>query len=94
MENNHPLCVPRLITNSVELYPKSLKKLLPDPAMRYVTALGRKINYLFKSLLPLTILFNQPIQVCARILVHPILVNAGEHVIGGCEEIFGEVDIA
>ena len=48
----------------------------------------------FPYLLPLTILFNTAIEVCARILVHPILVNAKEHVIGGCEVISREVTLS
>ena len=82
-----------LIPNSVELNRKSLEKPLPDPDRGYVILLGGQTIYLFIYLLPLTIIFNPDIQVCARVLVHPILVNSEEIVIGNHEAISGEVAI-
>ena len=90
LENDHPLCVRILIPNSVELHPKSLEKPLLDPSRGYVIAVGGQKNYIFPSLLPLTILFNTAIQVCSRIMVQPILVNAEDYVIGRCEAISRE----
>ena len=46
------------------------------------------------SRLPLTIFVNFSIQVCADILVLPILIDAKERVVRGCEENSWEVNIA
>ena len=43
-------------------------------------SVGWEIIFFFSSCLPLTILVNSSIQVCARVLVHPILIDAEEHV--------------
>ena len=91
MKNDRPLYVSLSIPNSVKIHCKSQDKLLPFPYRKYVIALGGQTNYLFPSLLPLIILFNTAIHMCSRILMHPILVNAEELVIGGHEAISWEV---
>ena len=81
-----------LIPNYVKLQHKSLNKPLPYPSRRSVISLYGQQNKILPSLLPLTILLNKFI-VGIRILVHTILINAEEHVIGNRGAIYAEVDL-
>ena len=99
LHNNHPkndflLQIPLLIPDSVKLHQKSRDKPLPKPSSWYVIELGGQKNWFSPYLLPLTIQLNPTIQVCDRILVHSILVNSKDPVIGACEAISGEVSLA
>ena len=81
------------ILNSVNLHRKNPDIPIPDPSRWYVIALGGHTNQIF-HILPLTIPLNTTIQMCARILVHPIQVDSEEIIIGEHGVIFLEVSLA
>ena len=91
LKSNHPLRVPTSILNSVEIHQKSSDKLIPDTDIWYVISLGGQKKLLSPYLLPPTILFNTAIKMCARMLVHPILVDTKELIISDRDVIFGEI---
>ena len=77
------------IPNFIEIHQKIRDILIIYPARWYIIALVGQMHWLFPSLLPLTTLFNPAIQICDRILVHPILVDDEDLIINSLEEISG-----
>ena len=79
------------IPNSVKFHRNNSNKSISDLTRRYVVALGGHTNQFFSPLLTLTILFNYTIQMCYRIFVYPILIDAKYIVIGGREALAREL---
>ena len=91
MKNDPLIRVPMVISNSVELHKNNPDIPITDPTRRYVTSLVGHTNNLFLYLLLLTILLNPIIQMCVRILLHLMLVDAKEIIIASREAISVEV---
>ena len=66
-------------------------KLFPNSTRRCVVALGKKTDKFFTPSFPLTIIVDSAIQIISRILVHPILVDTVERVVGYLTLDFMEV---
>ena len=82
LKNNHTLVVPLPSTYAVKFYRQNPHKYLPNFPWRCVIALGWQTNKFFPPRLPLTIFRYSYIQVFSWILVHPILLDAIQHVFG------------
>ena len=94
LKNDHLLNVPFPTLYDVEIVSKVLYEPFTNPSIQYVIALGRQTNKFFLSFLPITILANSYIQMCAGILVPPILIDAKEHFSGGREAKSIEVPLS
>ena len=94
LKNDRPLSVPFLTLYAVNLRIERQEENFNNPAIQYIIDLGGETNSFFPLHLSLTILVNSSIQVCARILVHPILIDAEERIIGGRKAKSWEVAVA
>ena len=79
------------ILNSVVLHQNNPSLSISNPPRRYTIVLNGHINQFFPPHLTLTILFNNVIQMCSRILVHTILVYSKDLIIGGHESLSRKV---
>ena len=82
MKHNHPLRVSLPIAYPIELHRNDSEKYPPDFPIWYVIALSSQIEDFSPPSLPLTILCDSAIQMVSWILVHPIMVDPKEHVVG------------
>ena len=91
LKNYHLIGVPFLSLYAIDIRCDGWDEIFTEMDRRYVVAFGWQIDKCFPPILPVTTLVNSFIQASSGILVHPILVDTEERIIGCLEAYLGVV---
>ena len=85
LKNNHPIGVPFMSSYAVNIHCEDWGNVFTNLTRRYVISLGWKTEKFSSPILPLTILVDYTIHMIYSILVHSILLDTKEQVVGCLE---------
>ena len=94
LKNDHPLRISFPSSYAVKILCKGWDKQFTNKSRWYVVALGWQSDKFSPPIFPLTILLDSSIQVSTGILVHQILVETEERIVGSIDVKPGEADRA
>ena len=82
LKKYHPIDVPLPRSHAFKIHCGDCDKLSPDSTRQCIVSLVWQTDLFPPPSFPLTVLFDYPIQMVCRILVHPIMLDPIEHVSG------------